>query len=69
MVKTILLIKKIELYNKFIGYIINIILMNYQQKIENKYSSYENFFNILKLKSLKLKGSGYTFLVLKTTQT
>lgn len=39
--------------------------MNYQQKIENKYSSYENFFNILKLKSLKLKGSGYTFLVLK----
>lgn len=36
-----------------------------KQKIENKYSSYEKFFNILKEKSLKLKGSGYTFLVLK----
>lgn len=33
--------------------------------IENKYGSYEKFFDIFKKKALELKGSGYTYLVLK----
>lgn len=32
--------------------------------IDKKYGSYENFFSIFKSTALKLKGSGYTFLVL-----
>lgn len=33
--------------------------------LERKYGSYEKFWNTLKQKALELKGSGYTFLVLK----
>ena len=37
-------------------------LKNY---IENQYGSYENFWKQIKEKALSLKGSGYTFLILK----
>lgn len=33
--------------------------------IENKYGSYEKFWEMFKKKALELKGSGYTYLVLK----
>lgn len=34
--------------------------------IEKKYGSYKNLWNLIKGKALQLKGSGYTFLVLKS---
>ncbi len=35
-----------------------------KQMIENKYGSFDRFFNEFKSNALKLKGSGYTFLIL-----
>lgn len=35
-----------------------------KQMIENKYGSFDRFFNEFKINALKLKGSGYTFLIL-----
>lgn len=36
--------------------------------LDRKYGSFENFYNIFKKKALELKGSGYTFLVLKNNK-
>lgn len=40
---------------------------NLKVAIENKYGSYEKFWEAFKNSALKLKGSGYTFLVIKNT--
>ena len=37
-----------------------------KEQIERKFGNYENFWSKIKSKALELKGSGYTFLVLKT---
>lgn len=41
---------------------------NLKIAIENKYGSYEKFWEAFKNSALKLKGSGYTFLVIKNTK-
>lgn len=41
---------------------------NLKIAIENKYGSYEEFWEAFKNSALKLKGSGYTFLVIKNTR-
>ena len=39
-----------------------------KEKIDSQYKNYENFWIIFKQTALKLKGSGYTFLVLKNNK-
>lgn len=40
-----------------------------QKQIERQYTSYENLLNLLKESALKVKGSGYTFLVIGNNNT
>ena len=45
--------------------LVKIIIGKLKNKIDSQYGNFDNFWNQFKEMGLKLKGSGYTFLVLK----